>query len=151
MYGKGFTGLYTTGINKTTGSDDGLEMAKAAWAKELKGFADQMDKIAYALDHLPEKAPNVIEFRNLCRSAPQKELPRLERKFTEEELAANRHKVSEIAKTTFDKPVSKGKIHLCWRKIAENPSAYPYRSAKLAAEVYTEMDEPMPEQLKKYA
>lgn len=54
---------------------------KACWAHELAGYAggrDDMLPIAWALENLPEKAPNVIEFRNLCRRAPAPEVPRLE-------------------------------------------------------------------------
>ena len=58
------------------------EMAvKACWSHELSGYAggrDNMLPIAWALENLPEKAPNVIEFRNLCRRAPLPEVPRLE-------------------------------------------------------------------------
>lgn len=58
------------------------EMAvKACWSHELAGYAggsDRMLPIKWALENLPEKAPNVIEFRNLCRRAPVPDLPRLE-------------------------------------------------------------------------
>lgn len=43
---------------------------KAVWAHELSGFAGRLQDIAWALEHLPERCPNVIEFRNLCRQAP---------------------------------------------------------------------------------
>lgn len=54
---------------------------KACWSHELAGYAggcDRMLPIKWALENLPEKAPNVIEFRNLCRRAPMPEVPRLE-------------------------------------------------------------------------
>lgn len=50
---------------------------KAAWAHELAGFAGNLEALAWALENLPERCPNVIEFRNLCRRAPAPELPRL--------------------------------------------------------------------------
>lgn len=52
---------------------EGLDHAaiKTLWAHELASFAGRLDAIAWALENLPSRAPNVIEFRNLCRSAPR--------------------------------------------------------------------------------
>lgn len=50
---------------------------KSMWAHELSGYASNLKAIAWALEHLPERCPNLIEFRNLCRSAPQPDVPRL--------------------------------------------------------------------------
>lgn len=49
---------------------------KAVWAEHLSGFT--LGDIKYALSHLPSKCPNVLEFRDLCRAAPQKQLPKLD-------------------------------------------------------------------------
>ena len=46
---------------------------KTAWAHELAGFLatrETMMAVAWALENLPERAPNAIQFRNLCRQAP---------------------------------------------------------------------------------
>lgn len=46
---------------------------KSAWGDELAGYTNSwrgLDIIAHALDNLPERCPNVIEFKRLCRSAP---------------------------------------------------------------------------------
>lgn len=51
---------------------------KTVWGYELAGYIDHLTAIAYALDNLPERCPNVIQFRNLCRSAPAREVPRIE-------------------------------------------------------------------------
>lgn len=51
---------------------------KTAWAHELAGFDNRLEDIAWAFEHLPEKCPNLIEFRNLCRQAPRVEAPQLE-------------------------------------------------------------------------
>jgi hypothetical protein len=51
-----------------------------AWGHELSGFFQNrrsMMAIAWALENLPERCPNVIEFKNLCRCAPAVELPAL--------------------------------------------------------------------------
>lgn len=50
---------------------------KTAWAHELAGFECHLNAIGWALENLPERAPNVIEFRNLARHAPLPEVPRL--------------------------------------------------------------------------
>jgi hypothetical protein len=43
---------------------------KAAWSHELAIYTGRLEAVAWALENLPERCPNVIEFRNLCRSAP---------------------------------------------------------------------------------
>lgn len=50
---------------------------KTAWSHELAGFASRLQDIAWALENLPERCPNVIEFRNLCRQAPREAEPQL--------------------------------------------------------------------------
>lgn len=55
-----------------------LSDIKTAWSHELGGFENRLDDIAWAFDNLPDKCPNVIEFKKLCRLAPEKETPRLE-------------------------------------------------------------------------
>lgn len=52
---------------------------KTIWAHELSGFADKdrLPHIAWALENLPETPPNAIKFRNLCRLAPELEVPKL--------------------------------------------------------------------------
>ena len=54
------------------------EAVKAIWARELAGFGTRLGSIAWALENLPERAPNAIEFRNLCRRAPEAPAPRIE-------------------------------------------------------------------------
>lgn len=51
---------------------------KTDWGHELAGFERCPEAIAYALAHLPVKPPTVMEFRDICRKAPQPEVPRLE-------------------------------------------------------------------------
>jgi hypothetical protein len=50
---------------------------KTAWAHELAGYAGHLKTIAWALENLPERCPNLIEFRNLCRQAPAAPVPAL--------------------------------------------------------------------------
>lgn len=51
--------------------------AKALWAHELAQWADNLQPVAWALENLPERCPNVIAFKHLCRSAPAAAAPRL--------------------------------------------------------------------------
>lgn len=70
---------------------------KAAWAHELSGFSDKMELLAWALENLPEKCPNVIEFRNLARRAPAPEAPKLpEPKADPERVRAELAKLSPV-------------------------------------------------------
>jgi len=73
---------------------------KAAWAHELAGFDDKLGLLAWALENLPERCPNVVEFRNLARRAPAPELPRLpEPKADPERVAAELAKLAPIVAT----------------------------------------------------
>lgn len=67
-YGTEFSGRYS-------GVQDGD--LKSMWAHELAGFASDLPSIAWALENLPERCPNAIAFRNLCRQAPRAEAPQL--------------------------------------------------------------------------
>lgn len=81
---------------------DGVPMAdvKSAWAHELSGFHDRMTDLAWALGNLPEPCPNAIEFRNLCRKAPQPESPRLpEPKADPERLRVEFAKLGDLRAT----------------------------------------------------
>lgn len=46
---------------------------KTLWAHELAPYAQHLECIAWALENLPPRAPNAIEFKQFCRSAPRKE------------------------------------------------------------------------------
>lgn len=58
---------------------DGLPVGdvKSAWGHELSGFAGNLVALAWALENLPERMPNAIEFRNLARRAPAPIVPAL--------------------------------------------------------------------------
>lgn len=55
----------------------GLADVKTNWAHELGMFSERLCAVAWALENLPERCPNVIQFRNLCRAAPVADVPRL--------------------------------------------------------------------------
>lgn len=50
--------------------DRPISDVKTAWCYELQSFDHRLDAVAWALENLPDRPPNLIAFRNLCRSAP---------------------------------------------------------------------------------
>lgn len=78
-YGNEFLSRYQgLDVNKT----------KAAWSYELSSYANRLESIGWALENLPERAPNVFEFRNLCAKAPEKAVPRIERPAADPQIVA---------------------------------------------------------------
>ena len=74
-----------------------LADVKTVWAHELAGFAPHLQSIAWALENLPERCPNVIEFRNLCRQAPRAAEPQLpEPQADPKRLRAELAKLAEV-------------------------------------------------------
>lgn len=58
--------------------DIDLALVKADWAHELGGFEQRAHAIAHALANLPtDSPPSVLQFRALCRRAPDPVTPRL--------------------------------------------------------------------------
>jgi len=51
---------------------------KTVWCHELEGYFGNLPAIAWALENLPERCPNVIEFKHLCRAAPASDVPRID-------------------------------------------------------------------------
>ncbi|MDH0363451.1 hypothetical protein [Comamonas aquatica] len=68
---------------------DAMAAVKYDWCMELGGFFDKPDAIAYGLAHLPAKSPNVLEFRDICRRAPQPELKKLPRPVQDPQAVAD--------------------------------------------------------------
>jgi hypothetical protein len=68
--------VYGPAWERSLGATPVLEV-KALWAHQLQAFAERLEAVVWALDELPETPPNVIQFRNLCRSAPAAAAPRL--------------------------------------------------------------------------
>lgn len=80
---------------------EGLEIneVKSLWSHELSFYCTQerMMDVAWALENLPERSPNVIEFKNLCRKAPAKQLVMLpESKADPERLRKELARLGEI-------------------------------------------------------
>ena len=87
-YGRDFMARYE-------GTD--TNAVKASWAHELSSFAKDLHSLAWALEHLPERAPNVIEFRKIARQAPAPEVPRIEHDHAgRERIAAEMAKLAPV-------------------------------------------------------
>lgn len=83
---------YGAAWDKSLG-DAPISDVKTVWCHELDCFKASLFRLAWALENLPNRCPNVIEFKNLCRQAPAQDLPKLP------EPAANPARVSaELAK-----------------------------------------------------
>ena len=67
---------------------------KALWAHELGSFAGCLHRIAWALDNLPTRCPNAIEFKHLCRQAPAPAVPQLPEPEADPERL--RHELSKL-------------------------------------------------------
>lgn len=112
VYGYGFTSKFATGL--VNGTDAGIENAKQVWAEELGNFLDMPEAIAYALAHLPEKAPNVIEFAAIARHAPKKEQLALPHRLTEEDRAKAQEMASAAISATKAPDKFQGGIDFHW-------------------------------------
>ena len=55
-----------------------MSEVKSVWEAELSCYVGRPDAIRFALDNLPERPPNALQFRNLCRVAPPKTIPVIE-------------------------------------------------------------------------
>lgn len=104
---------YGAGWDRSLGQTP-LSDVKTAWAHELQGFTARLESIAWALENLPERCPNVIEFRNLCRRAPAPEAPALPEppanpQRLREELAKLQPILEAAAKANSDD-------RLCWAR-----------------------------------
>jgi hypothetical protein len=91
-----------------------LSDVKSAWSHELSVFSDRLNAIAWALENLPGKCPNVIEFKQLCRQAPAPavamlDLPKAPAQVVDKEIA-------KIAAQAFKPPVDdQGRVdHTRW-------------------------------------
>jgi len=51
--------------------DNDLSEVKVLWADQLYYYAEHLDAFRWALDNLPERPPNLIEFKKLLSSAPR--------------------------------------------------------------------------------
>lgn len=83
---------------------------KTSWAHELGMFAGRLEPIAWALENLPERCPNVIEFRKICRAAPSPEVKLLpDAKADPARVAAELAKLGGVKSSVIGTKESSGK------------------------------------------
>jgi hypothetical protein len=51
-------------------ADVPMASVKSAWSLELGAYLGRLEPVRWALENLPERCPNAIEFKHLCRAAP---------------------------------------------------------------------------------
>ena len=103
-YGKQFTDMY---VNLDP------QAVKTMWSHELAIFENGLHRIAWALENLPVRCPNAIEFKQLCRQAPAPEVPALpEPKADPERLKRELAKLADIKKAA----VADKTDHKAWAK-----------------------------------
>ena len=84
--------------------DIDLNAVKSDWMHELSGFENAPQAIAHALSNLPERAPTVIEFRSICRTAPAQERKQIEApRANPERIASELAKLAPILTQTAPK------------------------------------------------
>ena len=82
-----------------------LNEIKTFWMNQLSGFMqskESMMAISWALNHLPERPPNLVQFKNLCYQAPAIEKPQLDA--PPADLVRVRKELEKLASLRMDKP-----------------------------------------------
>jgi hypothetical protein len=103
-YGKQFTDMYYNLDHSSV---------KTMWSDELSTYANSLHRIAWALENLPPRCPNVIEFKQICRQAPAPETLALpEPKADPERLKRELAKLADIKKAVVADKVD----HKAWAK-----------------------------------
>lgn len=89
---------------------------KAHWAFELDMFTENLQAIAWALNNLPDRCPNLIEFKSLCKQAPKPTRNALEAPKAPVEVVDR--VIAEIASKAFKTPRDEsGKVdHKLWAR-----------------------------------
>jgi hypothetical protein len=104
VYGRDFLGRW-----------EGLDLndVKSDWAHELSGLFRHPSAIAHALANLPDRAPTVVEFRKIARSAPDEKPLEIEHSPAgKERIAAELAKLAPVMKA--DAP--QGKDYRAWAR-----------------------------------
>lgn len=134
-----FERLGTTYGKQWTSNWEGAPIidVKSLWAHELAAFADHLECIAWALENLPPRAPNAIEFKQLCRMAPRKEeapalpAPKADPDRVKAEFAKLREAFKAAPATTHD-PKAWARIIIARHEAGENVRPLNLRFAREA-------------------
>lgn len=98
-------------------ADVPMSDVQTAWAHELSVFADWLEAIAWALDNLPPRCPNVIEFKNLCRQAPARAVAALPAPAADPaRIAAELAKLAPLRQATASVAAGAAIDHKAWAK-----------------------------------
>ena len=97
---------------------DGTSSAevKTIWAHELALFANNLPAIGWALENLPERCPNLIQFKNLCKQAPRPETAKLD--YAKADAQVVDKEIAKIAAEAIQAPKNdRGNVdHRAWAK-----------------------------------
>ena len=92
---------YGTEFTNKWGTLSSIEV-KSHWAHELGIFADNLHAIGWALQNLPARCPNLIEFKSLCKQSPRPTTMALDAPKAPVEVVDR--VLAEIAATAFKTP-----------------------------------------------
>ena len=96
-YGTRFLNMWRTGQTLPDGNDAGVVNAMNHWAEKLGWYVNSPDTIKEVLERLPIEPPSLPQFAEMLRHAYRPPVvAKIEKKWTEEELAANRQRVREM-------------------------------------------------------
>jgi len=97
-------------------ADVPINEIKTAWAHELAAYTTNLNAIGWALENLPMKVPNLIEFKQLCKQAPRPEYKALEQPKADADVVDK--ELAKIAAEAFKAPVDKlgNSDHKLWAK-----------------------------------
>ena len=100
--------------NKWAGLD--VSDVKSNWAYELGIFAENLKAIGWALENLPERCPNLIEFKSLCKQAPRPQTLKLDYSKADGEVVDA--ELAKIASEAFQTPKNeRGNVdHKLWAR-----------------------------------
>lgn len=96
-YGTRFLNMWRTGQTLPDGNDAGVVNAMNHWAEKLGWYVNSPETIKDVLEHLPIEPPSLPQFAEMLRHAYRPPVNKqIERKWTAEELAANKQRVREM-------------------------------------------------------
>ena len=113
-YGSQFTRMW---------SNAPMSEVKSAWAYELGIFTENLKAIGWALENLPERCPNLIEFKSLCKQAPRPQTLKLDYSKADGEVVDA--ELAKIASEALQTPKNeRGHVdHKLWaKKLAQRHS-----------------------------
>lgn len=110
---------------------DGLNMmtVKSDWASELSGFSRNLEPLRHALRNLPDRCPNVVQFRAIANACPLPEFKQLSAPKADEKVVAE-----QIAKQTeLRSALAPHRDGKAWAKrvIAQHAAGDPIRPIQL--------------------